>query len=83
MSHVPHELNDEFPEWVQQMADLRQSDTHFKRLAERYHDLNRDIHRAETDVEPTSDTHLTEMRKTRLGLKDEISSYVKSQREPG
>lgn len=79
MSHTPHELSEEFPELAEQMAQLRQSDQHFANLAERYHTLNRDVHRAETDVEPTSDTHMTEMRRARMALKDEIYAYIKAQ----
>jgi uncharacterized protein YdcH (DUF465 family) len=78
VSHVPHELNEEFPELTEQMADLRQRDAHFATLVDRYHVLNRAIHRAETDVEPTSDDHMTEMRKERLALKDEIYGYLKA-----
>lgn len=79
MSHTPHELAEEFPELSAQMAKLRQSDQHFENLADKYHTLNRAIHRAETDVEPTSDDHVSEMRKQRVVLKDEIYSYVKAQ----
>lgn len=77
MSHVPHELNEEFPDLTEQMAALRQSDSHFSKLSESYHTLNRALHRAETDVEPTSDEHMTQMRKERLALKDEIFGYLK------
>lgn len=76
MSHTPHELVEEFPDKVDQLSTLRQSDAHFAKLADEYHDINRAIHRAETDVEPTSDEHLVEMRKQRLALKDEIYTYM-------
>ncbi|MEW9918371.1 YdcH family protein [Marimonas sp. MJW-29] len=78
MSHVPHELAEEFPDMVEQMSALRQSDAHFAKLADSYHELNRAVHRAETDVEPTSDDHMTEMRKQRMALKDEIYGYLKA-----
>lgn len=77
MAHTPHELTEEFPEFAVLMADLRQSDAHFSKLGDRYHTLNRALHRAETDVEPTSDIHMSEMRKERMGLKDEIYKYLK------
>lgn len=79
MSHTPHELAEEFPDMVEAMAALRQSDSHFAKLSDKYHTLNREIHRAETDVEPTSDDHMIEMRKERLALKDEIYAYLKAQ----
>ncbi len=77
MSHTPHELNEEFPEQVEKMAELRQSDGHFVKLSESYHTVNRDIHRAETDVEPTSDDHMQTMRRERMVLKDEIAAYLR------
>ena len=83
MTHTPHELADEFPEMAQQMAALRQSDGHFAKISTDYHTLNRAIHRAETDVEPTSDDHITQMRKERIALKDAIYTYLKTQSQPG
>lgn len=72
MSHTPHELAADFPEFADAISARRQTDAHFARLADAYHDINRDVHRAETDVEPTTDEHLTEMRRKRMALKDEI-----------
>ena len=77
MSHTPHELNEEFPQQVEKMAKLRQSDAHFEKLSESYHTVNRAIHRAETDVEPTSDDHMQQMRRERMALKDEIAAYLR------
>ncbi|WP_299413097.1 YdcH family protein [uncultured Sulfitobacter sp.] len=78
MSHTPHELAEEFPDQMAQMAELRQNDAHFVKLSDSYHTLNRAIHRAETDVEPTSDDNMTRMRRERLGLKDEIATYLRA-----
>ncbi|SMR83209.1 hypothetical protein SAMN04488030_3123 [Aliiroseovarius halocynthiae] len=72
MSHTPHELNEEFPEYLDKMSDLKQSDAHFSKLADEYHELNRAIHRAETNVEPTDQFNEEDMRKKRATLKDEI-----------
>jgi len=72
MSHVPHELAEEFPEHVEKMHELKTNDAHFQKLFDEYHDINRAVHRAETDVEPTDDFNMEEMRKQRMRLKDEI-----------
>lgn len=72
MSNVPHELAEEFPEHVDRMHALKTENAHFRRLFDEYHDLNRAIHRAETNVEPTDDFHMETMRKQRMRLKDEI-----------
>ncbi|MBV1902302.1 MAG: YdcH family protein [Marinosulfonomonas sp.] len=72
MSHTPHELSEEFPDKVNEISNLKQTDAHFARLVDEYHAVNRDVHRAETNVEPTDDLHEAEMRKKRMVLKDEI-----------
>ena len=77
MSHTPNELAEQFPEHVEKMHNLKTTDAHFAKLFDEYHILNRDIHRAETDVEPTDDFHLEDMRKKRLALLDEISPYLR------
>lgn len=76
MSHTPHELAADFPEFAERIGELRLTDAHFAKLADSYHEVNRDVHRAETDVAPTADEHLVEMRKQRMRLKDEIFAYL-------
>ncbi|MFK7868812.1 MAG: YdcH family protein [Roseobacter sp.] len=76
MSHVPHEIAEEFPHMQDEISDLKQKDAHFSRLLDDYHELNRAIHRAETNVEPTDDYHMIEMRKKRMQLKDEIAACL-------
>ncbi len=76
MSHTPHELHEEFPDYVEKMTELKTSDAHFAKLADEYHAINRDVHRAETDVEPTDDLHMAEMRKQRAALKDQIYAIL-------
>ena len=72
MSNTPHELAEEFPEHVAKMHHLKETDGHFARIFNEYHEVNRAIHRAETDIEPADDAHITEMRRKRMKLKDEI-----------
>ena len=72
MSNTPHELHEEFPELAAKIADMKTSDAHFSKLADEYHELNRAVHRAETNVEPTDQFNEEEMRKKRSQLKDEI-----------
>ncbi|RBW59037.1 MULTISPECIES: YdcH family protein [Ruegeria] len=72
MSHTPHELAEEFPDKVELMSQLKQTDAHFSRLADEYHEINREVHRAETNVEPMDDIAETDLRKRRAVLKDEI-----------
>ncbi|MGE4327766.1 MAG: YdcH family protein [Pseudodonghicola sp.] len=72
MTHTPHELAEEFPEQADKIAELKQSDPHFAKLVEEYHEVNRAVHRAETNVEPVEELAEVEMRKQRAALKDEI-----------
>lgn len=76
MSHTPHELAEEFPELVKKMHDLKITDAHFSKLADDYHDLNRKVHRAETNVEPREELSEVDLRKRRAVLKDEIYAYL-------
>jgi uncharacterized protein YdcH (DUF465 family) len=78
MSHVPHELADEFPARKAKIHELKLSNRHFAQLADKYHDLNREIHRAEVGVEAMSDESLETLKKKRLQLKDELSSLLTS-----
>lgn len=77
MSHTPHDLAEEFPDQLEKLHALKLSDTHFARLADKYHAVNRLIHRAETKVEPITDEAETELRKKRLTLKDEIAGMLR------
>ena len=70
MSHTPHELAEEFPEHVEKIHALKTTNAHFARLYEEYHEINRAVHRAETNIEPTDDLNMEVMRKQRLALKD-------------
>lgn len=72
MTHTPHELAEEFPEKAALIAELKQSDAHFAKLVDEYHEVNRAVHRAETNVEPVEELTEVEMRKQRAVLKDEI-----------
>ncbi len=78
MSHTPHELIEEFPDQVDAMHALKESNAHFAKIYEDYHVINRAIHRAETDMEPTDDLHMAERRKQRMALKDQISAALRA-----
>ena len=76
MSHTPHELAEEFPEHAEKMHNLKTSDAHFAKLFDEYHTINRQVHRAETNVEPLEELFETDLRKQRAALKDEIYRYL-------
>ena len=76
MSNTPHELHAEFPEFSDRIHELKTSDAHFEKLFDAYHEVNRAVHRAETNVEPTDDLNMENMRKQRMQLKDELFSLL-------
>ena len=78
MSHTPHELAEEFPDKIDLMHELKQSNAHFAKLADEYHDINRAVHRAETNIEPMEELAEVELRKQRAFLKDQIWGMLSS-----
>lgn len=76
MSHTPHELAEEFPEKVEKMHALKERDAHFRKLFDDYHEVNRAVHRAETNVEPCDQAHETQLRRQRMMLKDQIAAML-------
>jgi len=76
MSHTPHELADDTPEYKQKIHDLRLANAHFAKLVDAYHDVNREVHRMETRVETVDETTEHEARKRRMALKDEIMAML-------
>ncbi|MCP4820074.1 MAG: DUF465 domain-containing protein [Shimia sp.] len=78
MANTPHELAEEFPEFVEKMSALKVADKHFAKLANDYHDLNRKVHATETNVSPREELAEVDLRKRRGALKDEIYAYLRA-----
>lgn len=77
MSQFPHEISEDFPEFADQVAALRASSPQFAARLSLYDALNKEIYEAETNIHPTDDIHLTELRKRRMVIKDEIYALLK------
>ena len=69
-------LAEEFPHDAGILTRLKLTDKHFCGLAQRYHALNRSIHRIEAEVESSSDIYLTRLKKQRLMLLDTIALII-------
>ena len=69
-------LAEEFPLDAGVLTRLKLTDKHFCGLAQRYHALNRSIHRIEAEVESTSDLYLRRLKKQRLMLLDTIALII-------
>lgn len=70
---TPHELHEDFPDQADRIRALRDSDAHFRRLTDEYHEVNRAVHRAETRVDLLSEEAEEHLRRTRARLKDAIA----------
>lgn len=76
MSHTPNELVDIFPDKADKIHEMKQSNGEFSKLFDDYHELTREIHRGETNVEPMDDFHLEELRKRRLAILDRVAPLL-------
>ncbi|TAD74213.1 MAG: DUF465 domain-containing protein [Sphingomonadales bacterium] len=77
-AHTPHELADAFPEDAATLHRLKCTDAHFAGLAERHHQVNREIHRIECEIEAASDERLEQLKRERLHLLDEIAAMLEN-----
>jgi len=76
MSNTPHALSAKFPHKRDRIHELKMSDEHFAQLADKYHDVNREIHRIEAEVEAASDMRLEDLKKERIALLDQIAEKL-------
>jgi uncharacterized protein len=76
MSNTPHDLHDDFPDQSDAIHALKELDAHFARLMVEYHEINRAVHRAETNIEPMEQLAETSLRKKRAAVKDELARML-------
>ena len=72
-----HDLIHEFPEYKDQIHDLKTNNTHFAKLFDEYHEVEHEVRRIEENIETTSDDYLEELKKKRLDLKDQLFAMLK------
>ena len=77
MFNQSHDIGQEFPEYREQIHQLKMKDRHFMRLWEEYHDIDRQLLRIEQELETPSDLVVETLKKKRLQLKDEILGYLR------
>lgn len=73
-----HDLHHEFPEFNNQIHELKLSNGHFQRLFKEYDELNHEIKRVEQGIETPSDEVVEELKKNRLLLKDQLYVMLKA-----
>jgi uncharacterized protein YdcH (DUF465 family) len=77
MSTEKHNLANEFPEFKEQIHNLKLSNNHFKKLFEEYELTDKEVYRIEQKVETASEAYEEELKKKRLKLKDELFHILK------
>jgi len=70
-------LLQEFPEYSDQIHQLKMNDAHFARLFNEYDALSKQVHRIEQDIDKVSSLLEEKFKKERLALKDQLFSMLK------
>ena len=72
-----HDLVHELPEHRETIHTLKIENAHFARLFDQYHQLDKEIRRAEQEIDVISDEHAEELKRKRLALKDELFAMIR------
>ncbi len=67
-----HELQRDFPEFLDVMQALRTADGNFSRMYDEYHRLTSQVERLEEEDVPVDDFTIEDMKKSRAKLKDQM-----------
>lgn len=67
-----HSLAVEFPEYKDQIHQLKMEDRHFARLFDEYHEVDAQLHRIEQGIEVHADDFVETLKLQRLHLKDQL-----------
>jgi uncharacterized protein len=78
-----HDLHSEFPEFHEAIRALKLSGSHFSRLFDEYHEVNRHVQRIEVNAELANDAALEDWKKSRLRLKDALHAMLREHSRPG
>ena len=81
MNIEKHDIHREFPEFKEEIRELKMNNGHFSRLFKEYHELDHEVIRIEEGVENTTDNYLEGLKLKRLKLKDELYSMLKNHAE--
>ena len=74
-----HSIHHEFPEYHDLVDNLMNDDFHFKKLADEYNQLDKDIRVMEMNGAPIEDLTFEQMKKRRIQLKDEVYTILQQE----
>jgi len=75
-----HSLINEFPEFKEDIHQLKIDDAHFKKLYDEYNHLTKEVEKREQEIIPSTTSEEEKLKKQRLQLKDTIQGYIKATR---
>ena len=68
-----------FPEYRDQIAQLRANDRHFTRLFDKHNQLDHEIKNLEDKHSPVYQTEIETLKKEKLRIKDELYTLLKQE----
>jgi len=71
-----HSLINEFPSFREKIHSLKMSSSHFHKLFDEYHTVDKEVHLLEADDSPVADEYMEQLKKRRLHLKDELYAML-------
>ena len=71
-----HGLVQEFPEYKDQIHNLKVNDPLFAELFEKYENLDKEIYRIEMQIENTSDEYVEGLKIQRVKIKDQLYAML-------
>ena len=74
-----HDLHSEFPEFNDEIHELKMNNSYFARLFKDYNEVDHEINRIEQGIENTSDEYIEQLKIKRLSLKDSMFELLKKQ----
>lgn len=81
MSEGQHDLASEFPAFKEEIHNLKTSNSRFRAQFERYHEVNKLIHRAEQRIDTVTEAVEESLRKERLQLKDDLYAMLLAEKK--
>jgi uncharacterized protein YdcH (DUF465 family) len=76
MFNESHHFVEEFPEFKENIHQLKLSNRHFKKMLEDYEDVEKKIHGIEQEFRAVSDEYSEELKKKRVKLKDKLYAIL-------
>ncbi len=74
-----HDLETELPKYADKIASLKESNSEFRELYDRYHRRDQEVWDIEEQVKNTSDYYLEDRKKERLALKDQLYAMLRAE----